>query len=104
MKEAIRLENVTTGYRRGNPVIHDINLTVPDNDFLAVIGPNGGGKSTLLKVILGLLSPWEGTASVLGKSPVKTRPAIGYVPQLIPEQSFPITVMDVVLMGRLRNT
>ncbi len=103
MKEAIRLEGVTAGYRRGNPVIHDIDLTVPENDFLAIIGPNGGGKTTLLKVILGLLAPWEGSVSVLGASPEKTRPAIGYVPQLIPDDSFPITVIDVVLMGRLRN-
>ena len=104
MKEAIRLQGVTAGYRRGNPIIHDIDLTVPKSDFLAIIGPNGGGKTTLLKVILGLLTPWEGTASVLGESPARTHPAIGYVPQLIPGGSLPITVMDVVLMGRLRNT
>ena len=103
MKEAIRLHGVAAGYRRGNPIIHDIDLTVPKSDFLAIIGPNGGGKTTLLKVILGLLTPWEGTVSVLGVAPERTRPAIGYVPQLIPEESFPITVMDVVLMGRLRN-
>ncbi len=103
MKEAIRLHGVTAGYRTGNPIIHNIDLTVQENDFLAVIGPNGGGKTTLLKVILGLLTPWEGTASVFGESPEKNHPAIGYVPQLIPEDSFPITVMDVVLMGRLRN-
>ena len=104
MKDAIRLQGVTAGYRRGNPIIHDIDLTVPENDFLAIIGPNGGGKTTLLKVILGLLTPWEGTASVLGGSPDRTHPAIGYVPQVIPGGSFPITVMDVVLMGRLRNS
>ena len=103
MKEAIRLRGVTAGYRSGNPIIHNIDLTVPKNDFLAVIGPNGGGKTTLLKVILGLLTPWEGDVSVLGESPEKIHPSIGYVPQLIPDESFPITVMDVVLMGRLRN-
>ncbi len=104
MNEAIRFDGVTAGYRRGSPVIHNIDLTVPKSDFLAVIGPNGGGKTTLLKVILGLLTPWEGSAVVLGGSPQKTRCEIGYVPQLIPEKSFPITVMDVVLMGRLKNT
>ncbi|NOQ22963.1 MAG: ATP-binding cassette domain-containing protein [Candidatus Aegiribacteria sp.] len=104
MKETIRLDGVTAGYRRGNPIIYDIDLTVPKSDFLAIIGPNGGGKTTLLKVILGLLTPWEGTVSVLGESPAKPRPAIGYVPQLIPDESFPITVIDVVLMGRLRNS
>ncbi|MCD4700532.1 MAG: ATP-binding cassette domain-containing protein, partial [Candidatus Aegiribacteria sp.] len=104
MNEAIRLDGVTAGYRRGNPIIHDIDLTVPKSDFLAIIGPNGGGKTTLLKVILGLLTPWEGSAVVLGGAPAKTHPEIGYVPQIIPDESFPITVMDVVLMGRLRNS
>ncbi len=104
MNEAIRLNCVTAGYRRGNPIIHDIDLTVPKSDFLAIMGPNGGGKTTLLKVILGLLTPWEGSVKVLGGSPEKTHPEIGYVPQVIPDESFPITVIDVVLMGRLRNS
>lgn len=104
MNEVIRLEGVTAGYRRGSPVIENVDLTVGKSDFLAVIGPNGGGKTTLLKVILGLLTPWEGSAAVLGGSPEKTCPAIGYVPQVIPDESFPITVIDVVLMGRLKNS
>jgi len=104
MNEVIRLDGVTAGYRRGSPIIHNIDLTIPENDFLAVIGPNGGGKTTLLKVILGLLIPWEGSVSVLRGSPAKTHPEIGYVPQVIPDESFPITVMDVVLMGRLRDS
>lgn len=102
MNEVIELKGVTAGYRRDNPVIHDIDLSVPKNDFLAVIGPNGGGKTTLLKVILGLLIPRGGSVRVLGRPPEKSRTKIGYVPQVIHDESFPITVMDVVLMGRLK--
>jgi zinc transport system ATP-binding protein len=104
LNEVIGLKGVTAGYLKGNPIIHNIDLTVPKDDFLAVIGPNGGGKTTLLKVILGLLVPWEGSVAVLGRPPEISRSEIGYVPQVIPDESFPITVMDVVLMGRLKNT
>jgi len=104
LNEVIELKGVTAGYRRDNPVIHDIDLSVQMNDFLAIIGPNGGGKTTLLKVILGLLVPREGSVRVLGRPPEKSRSEIGYVPQVIHDESFPITVMDVVLMGRLKNS
>ncbi len=99
----IELDGVTAGYDRNRPVIDAIDLTVCRNDFLAVIGPNGGGKTTLLKVMLGLLVPWEGTVTVLGSPPERSRGSVGYVPQVIPEETFPITVMDVVLMGRLQS-
>jgi len=104
MNRIIELKGVTAGYRRGNPVISNIDLSVAKNDFLAIIGPNGGGKTTLLKVILGLLVPWSGTVSVLGGSAQNARLEIGYVPQVIPDDPFPVTVMDVVLMGRLKNS
>ena len=104
MNEVIKLKGVTAGYRRGNPIIHDIDLSVSENDFLAIIGRNGGGKTTLLKVILGLLIPWEGSTEVLCKTPVKARAEIGYVPQVMPHEAFPVTVIDVVLMGRLKNS
>jgi zinc transport system ATP-binding protein len=99
----IELNGVTAGYQRGRPIIDGIDLTVMKNDFLAVIGPNGGGKTTLLKVMLGLLEPWEGSVTVLGRPPESSRGAVGYVPQVLPEETFPITVMDVVLMGRLKS-
>jgi zinc transport system ATP-binding protein len=69
---------------------------------MAIIGPNGGGKTTLLKLVLGLLTPVKGTVRVDGKSPQEASPCIGYVPQDVHmNRSFPITVMDVVLMGNL---
>lgn len=100
----IELRDLTAGYSRSDPVIKNIDLQVNRNDFLAVIGPNGGGKTTLLKVMLGLLKPMRGSVRVFGEPPEKGRSRIGYVPQVLPEETFPITVMDVVLMGRLQNS
>jgi len=87
----------------GQPVLRNVNLTVPQGDFLVVIGPNGGGKTTLLKVMLGLLKPDRGTVSVFGLPPHRAAHHIGYVPQNVHvNKTFPISVLDVVLMGRLR--
>jgi len=89
----------------GHYVLEDVNLEVIPQEFVCVVGPNGGGKTTLLKLILGLLHPGRGTVSVLGLSPMEARPKIGYVPQhahLDPQ--FPINVSDVVLMSRLGNS
>ncbi len=83
-------------------ILEDVNLRVPRGDFLAIIGPNGGGKTTLLRLILGLLRPDSGTVSVLGTEPAGAVGRIGYVPQMTGfERSFPVSVMDAVLMGRL---
>ncbi len=92
----IRLEGVTAGYSREHPALVNVSLEVEKNGFVAVIGPNGGGKTTLLKVILGLIKPFRGTVEVKTE-----RSKLGYVPQVIPSRTFPATVLDVVLMGRL---
>jgi len=84
------------------PVLEDVNITVEERDFLSIIGPNGGGKTTILKLILGLLEPNKGSIRVLGKSPKKARRFIGYLPQLFKfDFDFPLSVMDITLMGRL---
>ncbi len=86
----------------GPPVLENVNLEVGEGEFLGVVGPNGGGKSTLLKLVLGLLEPDSGSLEVFGKPPKKSRRHIGYVPQFSGfRRDFPISVRDVVLMGRL---
>ncbi len=87
-------------YYNGQEVLTDINLTVNAGDFVSIIGPNGGGKTTLLKLILGLLKPSKGTVKIKGKAPAKKGTVIGYVPQIINHNlNFPASAMDVVLMG-----
>ncbi|MCC7573850.1 MAG: ABC transporter ATP-binding protein [Candidatus Methanofastidiosum sp.] len=102
--EIIRIENLSFDYG-DHRVLEDINLTVYDDDFLGIIGPNGGGKSTLLKIILGLLTPTEGTISLFGKNPKEGRKYVGYVPQYtLVDRNFPINVEQVILSGRIGHT
>lgn len=83
------------------PILTDVSFTVQRLDAIALVGPNGGGKSTLLKLILGLLTPQSGAIRVLGTTPRQARPKVGYMPQYLQyDPSFPVSVMDVVLMGR----
>ena len=92
----IEVRDVTFGYGR-EVVLDHVNLQIQPRDFLAIIGPNGGGKTTLIKVILGLLRPWSG--EVIVRTP---RGHLGYVPQFSTfDRSFPLRVRDVVLMGKL---
>lgn len=85
------------------PVLQNIYLEVKKGDFLAMIGPNGGGKTTLLKIMLGLFSPNKGTVRVLGRPPQKVSHRIGYVPQDVDiNLRFPVSALDVVLMGNLK--
>jgi zinc transport system ATP-binding protein len=83
-------------------VLHNINLSVQAGVFAVVVGPNGGGKTTLLRLILGLLTPRFGSIAVFGRSPAAARRQLGYVPQALQvDGQFPATVADVVLMGRV---
>ncbi len=103
IKSAIQVEikNLFGGYDH-ETVLEDINLTIRENDFIGLIGPNGGGKTTLLKIILGLLPHKKGSVLVMGHTPQKGRQHIGYVPQFaVFDSDFPISVYDVVKMGRL---
>ncbi len=89
---------------RRMPVLEGVNLQLAKGDFLAIIGPNGGGKSVLLNVVLGLLTPDRGVVKVFGMSPKKARGRVAYVPQYPRfDPTFPIRVIDVVLMGRLKG-
>jgi zinc transport system ATP-binding protein len=85
------------------PILKEVNLTIRSGDFIAFLGPNGGGKTTLLKLMLGLLKPDRGSIKVFNEPPGKSTHRIGYMPQHLQfNQSFPISVLDVVLMGKLR--
>jgi len=82
-------------------ILNDINFSIEEKDFMAIIGPNGGGKTTLLKVILGILTPDEGKVKVFGKDPKKAKDLMGYLPQRLDfDHDFPINVFETVLMGR----
>lgn len=100
-KPLIELNNVTVRYERDRmPALEGVDLEVCQGDFLAISGPNGGGKTTLLRIILGLLRPTEGAVSYCGGC----SPAIGYLPQKNSIDShFPITVREVVATGLLAD-
>jgi zinc transport system ATP-binding protein len=98
----IETQNLNFSYN-GHPVIRDVNLSIQSGDFMAMIGPNGGGKTTLLKLMLGLLKADSGSIRIFGKPPEDVSYRIGYVPQDIQiNQNFPISSSDVVLMGKLK--
>ena len=100
-ENACSFKDVSFSY--GNsPVLSDVNFFVPVGEFLVIIGPNGGGKTTLLKLALGLLAPDGGEILIFGKKPGEDPTAAGYVPQDAGlSRDFPITALEVVLQGRL---
>ena len=98
---AVLLRDVTFSYG-GEPVLEDVNLSVGAREAVCIVGPNGGGKTTLVKLILGLLLPQRGEVRLFGQPPRLARLRVGYMPQHVQHDPlFPVTVMDIVLMGRL---
>jgi len=103
MNSVLSIKNLTFSYNK-DIVLKDINLEVAQNDFLAIIGPNGGGKSTLIKLILGLYKIKHGSIKILNQTPSSNLSNIGYVPQNTNiNTDFPIKVIDVVLMGHIND-
>ncbi len=97
----IEIEGLWAGYDH-EAVLEDVNLTVAPLDFIGLIGPNGGGKTTLVKVLLGLLPPTRGRVRIMGKPVAEGRQHVGYVPQQVDfDRDFPIRAWDVARMGRL---
>lgn len=97
----VSLERVSFTYA-GVDVLRDVSFEFYEGDFVGIIGPNAGGKTTLLKLILGLLRPDSGSIRVLGVSPDEARGLVGYVPQYAHfDRSFPIRVRTAVTMGTL---
>jgi len=97
---AVRLRNVSAGY--GDQLaLRDVDLEIATGSLLAIFGPNGGGKTTLIKLIAGLLKPWTGTIEVLGAPAGQVAQRIAYVPQAeLVDWSFPVSVWNVAMMGR----
>jgi zinc transport system ATP-binding protein len=99
----ISFRDVAFSYSHGGePVLENATFSVDDREAVCAVGPNGGGKTTLVKLILGLLTPERGEIRVFGQPPRRARLRIGYMPQHVQhDPQFPVTAMDIVLMGRL---
>lgn len=106
MSRAIEIENLSV-FLKGKEVLRKINLGLEEGLFLGIVGPNGGGKTTLVRTILGLLKPTSGSVKIFGKSPgecLSLDGFFGYLPQhLNIDPNFPATALDIVLMGRYRK-
>ncbi len=101
---AIKIDGLSFRYDE-RQILSDVNLTIWANDSICIVGPNGGGKTTLIKLIIGLLRPATGTISIFGRPPEDAHQLIGYVPQYVQyDRQFPISVREVVCMGRLGNS
>lgn len=95
------LKDVCFSYKT-REILHNVNISIPRNSMTAIVGPNGGGKTTLLKLILGMLKPNRGTVELLGETPLLSRSRVGYVPQKLDvDPQFPVSALDVVQMGLL---
>lgn len=100
----IHARNIRFSFGENVPVLDDVDFDVRERDYIGIIGPNGGGKSTLLKIILGILEPDGGTIEVFGTDPAHARAKIGYVPQYSRfDPDYPISAWEVVESGLLGN-
>lgn len=100
MTPAVVLEQVDFAYADA-PVLRSVDVCIHPGEFVCIVGPNGGGKTTLVKLLVGLLTPQRGTVRVFGEPPVVARRRVGYMPQQAQlDPQFPVSVLDVVLMGR----
>jgi zinc transport system ATP-binding protein len=98
---AIKSNNLFFQYEE-TPILENVSFVIAPGEFVGIFGPNGGGKTTLLKLLLGFLKPQKGSLEILGESPKVAREKMGYVPQISHlDRQFPITVLEVVMMGCL---
>ncbi|MFP4500927.1 MAG: metal ABC transporter ATP-binding protein [Candidatus Hydrogenedentota bacterium] len=98
---AVCFKDVSFSYD-GPAVLDKVDFDVLDGEFACMVGPNGGGKTTILKLAVGVLTPTRGQVRIFGEAPWAVRHQVGYTPQHIQfDTAFPITVLEVVLMGRL---
>ncbi len=100
---AVSIEHLDFSFG-SHPVLSAVNVSIENRSFASIVGPNGGGKTTLLKLMLGLLKPQQGLLRIFGQPPETGRRWIGYLPQQAAwDAAFPVTALDVVLMGKLRK-
>ncbi|MBB65510.1 MAG: zinc ABC transporter ATP-binding protein [Waddliaceae bacterium] len=98
----LNVHNLHFWYHPAVSILKNVAFTVNAGEFVGIIGPNGGGKTTLLKLLLGFLRPCTGNIEIFGKSPKQARKEIAYIPQQLPmDRKFPISVIELVLTGRL---
>lgn len=104
MKQKIlEIEHLSFGYEK-NPILQGVNLSIHEGEFIVIFGPNGGGKTTFLKLLMGFLKPDAGRISLFHKSPQKAREKLSYVPQAAQfDKEYPLSVIDLVLMGCLNK-
>jgi len=100
----LSVQDLSFRYEKRLLVLEKISFFVKKGEFIGIFGPNGGGKTTLLRLLIGLLSPQSGSIEILGGLPRDVSPRIGYVPQIRNfDRQFPISVIEVVLQGRLAH-
>jgi zinc transport system ATP-binding protein len=88
----------------GTVILQDVSFTVEQGEFIGIFGPNGGGKTTLLRILIGFAKLTQGAIKIFGRTPDRARSYFGYVPQLTNfDRKFPISVFEVVAMGLLRK-
>ncbi len=100
----VSVENLCFSYDKRLPVLDRISFSASRGEFIGIFGPNGGGKTTLLQLLLGLINPTSGSVQLLGHSPSEVSDKVGYVPQVRRfDKQFPISVLEVVLQGCLSD-
>ncbi len=106
MSTAVQIENLSVNIKE-KEVLKNISFTLKEGLFLGIVGPNGGGKTTLIRTILGLLKPSSGTVKIFGLNPellLGDEVVFGYLPQHMNlDPNFPASALDIVLMGRYKN-
>ena len=103
MTPVLEIKNLFFSYENGSPILEDVNFSIQEGQSGCIVGPNGGGKSTLLKLILGLLQPDSGSVSLFGKVPRESRRMVGYMPQYHQlDAAFPVTAIEVAEMGCIK--
>lgn len=100
-KPAVLATRLSFTYEK-TAVLDSANLQIVEGEFIGIIGPNGGGKTTLLKLMMGFLAPQSGSIRLFGETPAAMRQRIGYVPQVSQtDRAFPITVFELVMLGHI---